>query len=243
MHARACGPTRATPGRERRRHGAGERLVHDARRATLDRPVRFAVLADYGSGNDDEWAVGRVLAAQRPEFAVTAGDNSYLVAAEPLLDRNIFRPLADLMRQRAAVRLPRRSRQLLSPARARSAARSTCPRAGASWCATGRSRSSCSATSPTSRTRSRSPARRCARAGPGRALRRLPPPAAGRRRDPARAARRRRGRLFCGPSAPLRAPHRRRRADVHRGHRRPGPVARAHEGTPGPPSACSTSAR
>jgi hypothetical protein len=64
---------------------------------TLDRTVRFAVLGDYGSGNDNEWAVGRVLAAQRPEFAVTAGDNSYLVAAEPLLDRNIFRPLADLI--------------------------------------------------------------------------------------------------------------------------------------------------
>ncbi len=55
------------------------------------------MLGDYGSGNDDEWAVGRVLAAQRPEFTVTAGDNSYLVAAEVLLDRNIFRPLADLM--------------------------------------------------------------------------------------------------------------------------------------------------
>jgi hypothetical protein len=65
--------------------------------AALDRPVRFAVLADYGSGNDDEWAVGRLLAAQRPDFAVTAGDNSYLVAAEPLLDRNIFRPLGELM--------------------------------------------------------------------------------------------------------------------------------------------------
>jgi hypothetical protein len=64
---------------------------------TLDRTVRFAVLADYGSGNDNEWAVGRVLAAQRPEFAVTAGDNSYLVAAEPFLDRNIFRPLGDLI--------------------------------------------------------------------------------------------------------------------------------------------------
>ena len=60
--------------------------------------MRFAVLADYGSGDDDEWAVGRLLAAQRPEFAVTAGDNSYLVAAEVLLDRNIFRPLGDLMR-------------------------------------------------------------------------------------------------------------------------------------------------
>jgi Calcineurin-like phosphoesterase len=65
--------------------------------AALDRPVRFAVLGDYGSGDDDEWAVGRLLAAQRPDFAVTAGDNSYLVAAGPLLDRNIFRPLADLM--------------------------------------------------------------------------------------------------------------------------------------------------
>jgi hypothetical protein len=65
--------------------------------AALDRSVRFAVFGDYGSGNDDEWAVGRVLAAQRPDFAVTTGDNSYLVAAEPLLDRNIFRPLADLM--------------------------------------------------------------------------------------------------------------------------------------------------
>ncbi len=66
--------------------------------AALDRSVRFAVLADYGSGDDDEWAVGRLLAAQRPDFAVTAGDNSYLVAAEVLLDRNIFRPLGELMR-------------------------------------------------------------------------------------------------------------------------------------------------
>jgi predicted phosphodiesterase len=66
--------------------------------ATLERPLRFAVLADYGSGDDNEWAVGRLLVAQQPEFAVTAGDNSYLVAAESLLDRNIFRPLGDLMR-------------------------------------------------------------------------------------------------------------------------------------------------
>jgi predicted phosphodiesterase len=64
---------------------------------TLARPLRFAVLADYGSGNDNEWAVGRVLAAQRPEFVVSAGDNSYLVAAEVVLDRNIFRPLEELM--------------------------------------------------------------------------------------------------------------------------------------------------
>ena len=66
--------------------------------AALDGPVRFAVLGDYGSGDENEWAVGRLLAAQQPDFAVTAGDNSYLVAAEVLLDRNIFRPMGDLMR-------------------------------------------------------------------------------------------------------------------------------------------------
>jgi predicted phosphodiesterase len=64
---------------------------------TLDRTVRFGVLADYGSGNDAEWAVGRLLAAQQPEFVITAGDNSYLVAAEVLLDRNIFKPLGKLI--------------------------------------------------------------------------------------------------------------------------------------------------
>jgi hypothetical protein len=66
--------------------------------AELSRPMRFAVLADYGSGNDHEWAVGRVLAAHAPEFVVTAGDNSYLTAAGVLLDRNIFKPLGELMR-------------------------------------------------------------------------------------------------------------------------------------------------
>ena len=64
----------------------------------LSRPMRFAVLADYGSGNDHEWAVGRVLAAHHPEFVVSAGDNSYFVAAGVLLDRNIFKPLGELMR-------------------------------------------------------------------------------------------------------------------------------------------------
>jgi 3',5'-cyclic AMP phosphodiesterase CpdA len=63
----------------------------------LDRNIRFVVLADYGSGNDDAWAVGRLLAAQQPDFAVTAGDNSYLVAAEVLLDRNIFKPFGELI--------------------------------------------------------------------------------------------------------------------------------------------------
>jgi Calcineurin-like phosphoesterase len=59
--------------------------------------VRFAVIGDYGSGNDHEWAVGRTLAAARPDFVTTVGDNSYLVGAPQLLDRNIFEPLHDVM--------------------------------------------------------------------------------------------------------------------------------------------------
>jgi Calcineurin-like phosphoesterase len=59
--------------------------------------VTFAVIGDFGSGNDHEWAVGRTLAAERPDFVATAGDNSYLVGAPQLLDRNIFEPLHDVM--------------------------------------------------------------------------------------------------------------------------------------------------
>jgi hypothetical protein len=59
--------------------------------------VRFAVIGDYGSGGDHEWAVGRTLAAERPDFVTTAGDNSYLVGAPQVLDRNIFEPLHDVM--------------------------------------------------------------------------------------------------------------------------------------------------
>lgn len=60
--------------------------------------VRLAVLADYGDGGDEAWAVARGIAAWRPDLVLTAGDNSYISAAGALLDRNIFRPLADVMR-------------------------------------------------------------------------------------------------------------------------------------------------
>src|SRR5205085_1511547 len=63
----------------------------------LSQPIEFGAIGDYGSGNDHEWAVGRVLAAGRPAFVVTAGDNSYLAAVPSLLDRNIFKPLAAVM--------------------------------------------------------------------------------------------------------------------------------------------------
>ena len=63
-----------------------------------DQPVRLAVVGDHGDGGDQEWAVARTIAASRPDLVLTAGDNSYLSAAGILLDRNIFRPLADVMR-------------------------------------------------------------------------------------------------------------------------------------------------
>jgi hypothetical protein len=47
----------------------------------LTSPITFAVIGDYGSGSDHEWAVGRTLAAEQPDSVVTAGDNSYLVGA------------------------------------------------------------------------------------------------------------------------------------------------------------------
>jgi hypothetical protein len=65
---------------------------------SLTQPIDFGVIGDYGSGNDHEWAVGRVLAAGRPDFVLTAGDNSYLFALPALLDRNIFEPLGEVMR-------------------------------------------------------------------------------------------------------------------------------------------------
>jgi len=64
----------------------------------LSRPVRFAVLADYGSGDEHEWAVARTIASMRPRLVVTAGDNSYFSAADILLDRNLFRPLGEVLR-------------------------------------------------------------------------------------------------------------------------------------------------
>lgn len=63
-----------------------------------DAPVRMLAFADYGAGSDAEYAVARTMAASRPDLAVTAGDNSYLSAAGILLDRNVFRPLEELMR-------------------------------------------------------------------------------------------------------------------------------------------------
>jgi hypothetical protein len=64
---------------------------------SLRRPFSFAVIGDYGSGSEHEWEIARMLAAEDPNFVLTAGDNSYLVAVPENLDRNIFEPLHQVM--------------------------------------------------------------------------------------------------------------------------------------------------
>ena len=76
-------------------------------------PIRFTVFGDYGTGGEDEWAVGRVAAAQPPAFTVVPGDNSYLFAAPPLFDRNIFRPMRALLAPGPVFRHARRARHRL----------------------------------------------------------------------------------------------------------------------------------
>ena len=174
-----------------------------------------------------------LLAAQRPEFAVTAGDNSYLVAAEVLLDRNIFRPLGELIGNAPmyvclgdhdkffpgpgaiskAFDLPDGGRFAVQP-RADPGRR---PRRRAQR----------------ARRPSRSRARRCA--SPAR------PSASSPATVPCRSAirscrvlRETGATRLLGPPAPLRAPDRRGRADVHGRHRRPGPrLARPHQADAG----------
>jgi hypothetical protein len=64
----------------------------------LSGPLDFAVIGDYGSGSDHEYAIGREMAAGRPRFVLTAGDNSYIASVPQLLDRNLFEPLRDVLR-------------------------------------------------------------------------------------------------------------------------------------------------
>ena len=61
----------------------------------------FAVVGDYGSGTPDENAVASLIRSWRPDFVLTTGDNAYPLGAKTLLDRDIFRPYAAVMRESA----------------------------------------------------------------------------------------------------------------------------------------------
>ena len=66
-------------------------------------PITLVSFGDYGSGTAHEYAVARLAAAEHPALFLSAGDNAYLVAAPPFLDRAIFRPLHELLAEAPAV--------------------------------------------------------------------------------------------------------------------------------------------
>ena len=66
-------------------------------------PITLVSFGDYGSGTAHEYAVGRLAAAEHPALFLSAGDNAYLLAATPFLDRAIFRPLHALLAEAPAV--------------------------------------------------------------------------------------------------------------------------------------------
>jgi hypothetical protein len=65
--------------------------------ASTSNPITLVSFGDYGSGSAHEYAVGRLAAASVPSLVLSTGDNAYLLAAPPLLDRAIFEPLRELL--------------------------------------------------------------------------------------------------------------------------------------------------
>ncbi len=61
----------------------------------------FAVVGDFGSGTSDETAVASLIESWHPDFVLTVGDNAYPTGSADLLDRDIFRPYAAVMRESA----------------------------------------------------------------------------------------------------------------------------------------------
>src|SRR5205085_3305310 len=66
-------------------------------------PITLVSFGDYGSGSTHEYAVARLAAALDPALFLSSGDNAYLLAAPPLLDRAIFAPLHDLLAEAPAI--------------------------------------------------------------------------------------------------------------------------------------------
>jgi hypothetical protein len=59
----------------------------------------FAVVGDFGSGTSDETAVASLIESWHPDFVLTVGDNAYPLGSKELLDRDIFKPYAAVMRE------------------------------------------------------------------------------------------------------------------------------------------------
>jgi hypothetical protein len=68
---------------------------------TLGGDMTMVSFGDYGSGNEHEYAIGRLAAAADPSLFLSGGDNSYLLSAPPFLNRAIFTPLRQLLGEAA----------------------------------------------------------------------------------------------------------------------------------------------
>jgi hypothetical protein len=61
----------------------------------------FAVVGDYGEPGPAEAGVARLIGSWHPDFVLTTGDNAYPLGVAGLLDADIFRPYATVMRESA----------------------------------------------------------------------------------------------------------------------------------------------
>lgn len=97
--------TRLAPGRRYRYtvEAGGAALADGTFRAAPARASRFtfAVVGDFGSGNANEEAVASLIESWHPDFVLTTGDNAYPLGSAALLDRDIFRPYATILREAA----------------------------------------------------------------------------------------------------------------------------------------------
>jgi hypothetical protein len=97
--------TRLTPGRQYKytiESSSGALATGRFRAAPAGRSsFTFAVVGDFGSGTHDETAVASLIESWHPDFVLTVGDNAYPQGSEALLDRDIFRPYAAVMREAA----------------------------------------------------------------------------------------------------------------------------------------------
>jgi calcineurin-like phosphoesterase family protein len=97
--------TRLKPGRHYAYtvEGRSGALATGTFRAAPAGPSRFtfAVVGDFGSGTSDERAVASLIESWHPDFVLTVGDNAYPTGSTELLDPDIFRPYAAVMRESA----------------------------------------------------------------------------------------------------------------------------------------------
>jgi len=53
------------------------------------KPLRFALIGDYGVDNSNEAAVAKLVKSWKPEFIITVGDNNYNVGSAATIDKNV----------------------------------------------------------------------------------------------------------------------------------------------------------